>query len=336
MTICHQFMWFESPSRNNMFKSSFYREVLTLNPANFLKARQEWIDVSSVTHPTIRVYKNGFYKPVQLPYALRSFPDGRRGQRQMWPDNSKGFLYYHAPPNRPRIAGEVRLRLTPANDPSTFEQGSDLCFIDTTNPNDDSTLSQPWRRPLYSLATNLATRPLYEKLIEDGFIPPDLDKAIQSLPKLRFMYSRCQFVHSINDTFILDLSSDWITIASISESGILPIQLLRQFRDFRINQNPYTGSVLARFERSTLPQHINTRTVVLRVLQEVTPVECVLPDYDEYIVRPRPQQLFAKRFHGKLRPWSVNIDRPGVGKRTVMGLKLIWKSTSGLERQKSL
>jgi len=282
------------------------------------------------------VFQNESYRPVQLPYALRSFPDGRRGQRQIWPDNSQGYLYYHSPPSRPRIAGEVRFRLTPTGDPSTFEQGADLCFDDTPNSHDENTISQPWKRPLYSLATNSSTRPLYDKLIDEGFIPPELDKSIQSLPKLIFMYSRCQIVHSLYDTFILDLHSDWITIVAVSESGISHIQLLRQFRDFRIGKNPYTGSILARFEPSALPQHMNTRTVVLRVLQEITPVKCVIPSYDEYIVRPGPHQLYAKRFHGKLRPWCVNIDKPGVGKRTAMGLNLIWRSTSGLQRQESV
>jgi hypothetical protein len=172
-----------------MTTAILYRDILTLNPANFLNAHQEWIDMSSVTHPTIRVYQNESYKPVQLPYALKSFPDGRRGKRQIWPDHSKGFLYYHTPPNRPRIAGEVRFRLTPTNDPSTFEQGTDLCFDDTAY---DNTFTQTWKRPLYSLATNTSTRPLYDKLIEEGIIPPELDKSIQSLPKLTFMYSRCR------------------------------------------------------------------------------------------------------------------------------------------------
>jgi hypothetical protein len=253
-----------------------------------------------------------------------------RGRRDSWPLHSQGFLYYFCPLNRPRIASELRLRLTPTNDASTFDQGKDLCF---TQPNPVGAVGHPWRRPLYSIAKHSGSRPIYERLVEEGLVSPELDKSIQSLPKLTFMYSRCQIVHSIYDTFILDLASDWITLVAITESGIAKIRILRQFRDFRFDKVPYSGTVLARFEPSALPQHADTRTVVLRVVQELTPVRCLRPHYDGYIERPRQDHLFTKQFHGKLRPWSIDIDSPDKGKLLTTGLKLIWDSTPGLKRQ---
>ena len=250
-----------------------------------------------------------------------------RGLRDNWPIYSRGFLYYLCPLNRPQIAGELRLRLTPTNDASTFHQGKDLCF---TEPNSIGAVGQPWKRPLYSIATNLNSRPLYDKLLEEGLVSPNLDKSIQSLPKLTLMYSRCQVIYALYDTFTLDLSSDWVTLVAVTETGIAAIRILRQFRDLRVDKTPYTGTVLARFEPSSLPQHANTRTVVLRVIQELTPVQCVIPSYDEYLERPSPDHLLAKKFHGKLRQWSVDIDSPDKGKLATTGLKLIWDSTPGL------
>jgi hypothetical protein len=87
----------------------------------------------------------------------------------------------------------------------------------------------------------------------------------------------------------------------------------------------FVGSALARFERSTLPEHEGTRTVVLRFLKIITPVECVIPLYDGYIGRPMEGDIFRKLKHNIKTDqpvWSVNIDKSkGVMLR---GLRLLW------------
>ena len=82
---------------------------------------------------------------------------------------------------------------------------------------------------------------------------------------------------------------------------------------------------MVRFERSTLPEHEGTRTVVLRFLKIMTPVKCVIPLYDGYIVPPKEGELHRRsrtREAGKLNPrvWSANIDK---GAR-LRGLQLLW------------
>jgi hypothetical protein len=62
-------------------------------------------------------------------------------------------------------------------------------------------------------------------------------------------------------------------------------------------------------------------------LKEIDAVRCLVPSYDEYIERPKAGHLFSKRFHGKLRPWNVDIDRPDKGKLTTIGLGFLWNST---------
>ena len=92
------------------------------------------------------------------------------------------------------------------------------------------------------------------------------------------------------------------------------------------------GSALARFERSTLPDHNGTRTVVLRFLKIITPVKCVVPLYDGSIVPPKEGELHrrtslkynpsTKVIDGLYPPvWSANIDGHDVMMR---GLQLIW------------
>jgi hypothetical protein len=83
---------------------------------------------------------------------------------------------------------------------------------------------------------------------------------------------------------------------------------------------------LARFERSTLPEHKDTRTVVLRFLKIITPVKCVIPSYDGRIVQPEEGELHRKSTNKvklDLQAWSYNID---VNKKTDLarGLKLLW------------
>ena len=78
---------------------------------------------------------------------------------------------------------------------------------------------------------------------------------------------------------------------------------------------------MARFERSTLPEHKYTRNIVLRFLKIITPVECVIPSYGGYINCPREGELYQKfTLDGRQRVWNVNIDEMAKGE----GLKLLW------------
>ena len=88
----------------------------------------------------------------------------------------------------------------------------------------------------------------------------------------------------------------------------------------------FVGSALARFERSTLPEHEGTRTIVLRFLKMLTPVKCVMPLYDDYICRPREGELYrrSKQIPRKDRSvWGVNIDK-SKSKYMLRGGELLW------------
>ena len=89
------------------------------------------------------------------------------------------------------------------------------------------------------------------------------------------------------------------------------------------------GTALARFERSTLPEHKGTRTVVLRFLKIISPVECVIPSYDNYIVQPKEGELHRKSRGARVDQavWGVDIDKKGV---MVPGLRLLWDATDML------
>ena len=115
---------------------------------------------------------------------------------------------------------------------------------------------------------------------------------------------------------------------------VYPIQVHLQITFSRYSYIDYSrefvGSALARFERSTLPDHVGTRTVVLRFLKIITPVECIMPLYDGYISCPREGELYRRyRTSGQKGPvplvWSVNID--GSKDARIQGLRLLWNAT---------
>ena len=85
---------------------------------------------------------------------------------------------------------------------------------------------------------------------------------------------------------------------------------------------------MARHERSALPDHNGTRTVVLCFLKIITPVECVIPHYDGYIRFPKEGELYQRpgRKSGD-NVWSVNIDSKLATKGPQSigpGLQLLW------------
>jgi hypothetical protein len=97
--------------------------------------------------------------------------------------------------------------------------------------------------------------------------------------------------------------------------------------------NESVGSALARFERSTLPDHKNTRTIVLRFLEIITPVKCAVPLYDGRIVVPKEGELYRRSRTQKaidiLNPpvWSIDIDNTiatkGKGNK-IQAFQLLW------------
>jgi hypothetical protein len=200
---------------------------------------------------------------------------------------------------------------------------------------------QPWSRPLFTVSKYYPS--LYEKLREEGFVPDDLDAVLSTFTRL----PTYQQIHTLNDTFIVDFSSRHLFLTSITEQGKETLRINGLFQGQRpTRKSPYTGayytnhhlsiddsnksvgSALARFERSTFPDHKGTRTVVLRFLKIITSVECVTPHYYGYIMPPEEGELYKKRKSRKAidvlnsTEWSINIDKANA--RTKRAFTLLW------------
>ena len=133
----------------------------------------------------------------------------------------KAFLYYSMSPERPRIAGELRLRVAASDDPASFESGSDLLL----------TNGQLWSRPLCALSKIFF--PLYEKLREERLVPDDLDTVLSTLPLKGLRYRQTQHLYTLNDPFIVDFNRIEPALSIITEQGVRWIRFRRLFIDKR-------------------------------------------------------------------------------------------------------
>ncbi len=83
-----------------------------------------------------------------------------------FPKTAQGFFYYNAPPPHfPPAMGQLRFRITPNNDPSTFNSGSDL--LAPSEP-------LPWGFPLLLLASRTRYEHLCAQLVAEGLISREL------------------------------------------------------------------------------------------------------------------------------------------------------------------
>ena len=99
---------------------------------------------------------------------------------------------------------------------------------------------QPWSRPLLVLPKRYPA--LYEKLREEQLIPDDLDAVLSAFPFKTLMYSGCQVLYTLNDTFILDFSRTSHYFFVITEQGLERLPFYTPFVDNRLRIKPYKGA----------------------------------------------------------------------------------------------
>jgi hypothetical protein len=147
-----------------------------------------------------------------------------------YPPDNKFYLYYFTPPEKPRIAAELRLRVTSSD--ASFESGSDLLKLN----------GQPWSRPLCVLSKYY--NPLYEKLREDRLVPDDLDAILSTFTSRLPSTNRTQLLYTLNDTFIIDFSGTERSFFVITEKGIESLLFVTPFFESRggLKTFPYTGA----------------------------------------------------------------------------------------------
>ena len=151
-----------------------------------------------------------------------------------YPPDIKAFLYYSSLPGRPRVAGELRLRVTSRDDPTSFERGYDLLGLN----------GQPWSRPLLMLSRCSSYIPLYKRLRNDGLVSNDLDAIISTFPGPFNMYYYGQQLYTLNDIFMVDFSKENLQFTVVTEQGVEMLHFCKTFFDNQVAPiaPPYRGA----------------------------------------------------------------------------------------------
>ncbi|TFK46202.1 hypothetical protein OE88DRAFT_1739659 [Heliocybe sulcata] len=272
---------------------------------------EEFIDLTG------RVTKNVRFPvaPEQPSVEVRYFNLGHRKIR--FPPDSQGFLYWHLDPDAPLLSGQVRFRITTSSDPATFPEGRDLQLPDGGTWN--ISLFDIARRSTYS---GLRAHLICEKLVTAKVLYTALNlSGLEGARTIR-PATGSLIIWKFGQKFLVDLQSravvTWIIgslagarlclhnlfSVQIQQSGSTGIAKSSYYR-------PYTGRALVQFERSTLPEHKGTRTVVLRIVKviELTKSEGSNDAYN--MLEPKEGGLVMTRTVGRhWTPWSVDVDRP--------------------------
>jgi hypothetical protein len=243
-------------------------------------------------------------------YLFTNFPPGTP-----FPARTHGFMYYHSPPSIPPAAGEVRFRLTPKNNPKLFDLGRDFQVRD----------GMPWRVPLLAMFGNDRRKHLLQLLLADGLVTSALAaECAEIMDGCCGIFHQSRILHSLGQLFPIDFPVEQCTFFLLTRSGLRwnkldfrPVQskgysycgeCINHAAEAITDRLGYPGSALCRFERSTLPEHQGTRTIVMRIIKIVSLARS--SNYDPG-VQPIEGQLVCYNGQTGHRPWSRNVDRLG-------------------------
>ena len=197
--------------------------MVTLDPNKFAEKKQKRLHIGDITAFRAHIWLHSQSRPVKSPFLIY---DIQKTDPFPYPPETKAFLYYFTPPEKPLIAGEIRLRVATSDDPASFESGSDLMKIN----------GQVWSRPLFVLPKFYI--PLYDKLREELLVPDNLDAVLSTFPRRR--NCRSQLLYTLNDTFIVDFHHRQ-EFTVITEQGMQTLRLDGLFSEKQERITPYTG-----------------------------------------------------------------------------------------------
>ncbi|TFK46188.1 hypothetical protein OE88DRAFT_1041570 [Heliocybe sulcata] len=236
-----------------------------------------------------------------------------RGRNTPFPPDSQGFLYWNIDPDAPCLSGQLRFRTTSSSDPATFPSGRDLQLPD----------GRTWNISLFEIArgskySGLCAHLFSEKLVTAQALNTALNISNRNREKIAAdSLLICKFGQGFPVDFRSAILSVWI-IGS-SEAEVLHLRGLFSVQDRESGSNgtgktvihmPYAGRAVIQLERSTLPEHYGTRTVVLRIVEVIQLTKSEGSDDTSGMPEPKEGGLIMTRTRGshRWRPWSVDVD----------------------------
>ncbi|KAJ7082663.1 hypothetical protein B0H15DRAFT_436371 [Mycena belliarum] len=218
-----------------------------------------------------------------------------------FPNNTHGFLYYDPHAHIAPLAGSVRFRVTHDSVPSSFARGHDLL----------APSGAPWQLTLSQIACRPSFTPLASQLLRDCLVTEDLLSRCRAVFRSRTKIHQTNVVFTFNSPFLVHFARDVQCFIAGDTLHRLQLRLLFTTSTGGKRDYPWTGSALARFEASTLPEYAGRRMIHLRFIKILEPVSPLvdLKTYDGRMQRPQEGELFEVSHYGRLpKPWAYDID----------------------------
>ena len=193
------------------------RQVLTLDPSKMVSLKQNICDISLGTRLRFSTSNVETTPRIHL-QRIDGCP--------VFPEDTRGVLYYHNNPTLPPIAGEVRFRICDSLE--DFDRGSDL-----------HVLKRPWSLSLLRIVhtPNFAT--LRQMLLHEGLVDTQLMSDVSRLPAK--MQDRLLLFH-ISQPFVLDLAQCQLEPNLVTRHSCEKVKFPNLFTDRRQVQTLlYTG-----------------------------------------------------------------------------------------------
>ncbi|KAJ7278235.1 hypothetical protein C8J57DRAFT_1713148 [Mycena rebaudengoi] len=269
------------------------RQVSTLNPA--LLRLTDFLDISNHVRFSISfTVRPSGGRGCDLPYAFL------QGKRIQFPPHSHGFLYYHSDPKASPMAGSVRLRATTSNTPSSFPQGHDLLLPS----------GMPWQIILPQIAARRTYTRLRDQLLLEGMATEELLSRCRTVFATRDRIIPEATVFSLHHPFMVYFQQQ-LSLTIVGPTAAVPVRMdVFNERDSGQVIYPFAGSAVACFERSTLPEHVGNRVLLMRILKILVPVTCTIPNYAGGVGWPKEgEYLMVSRYNRPKSPWSYDVDR---------------------------
>ncbi|TFK46211.1 hypothetical protein OE88DRAFT_1638646 [Heliocybe sulcata] len=238
-----------------------------------------------------------------------------RGRSTPFPPDSQGFLYWHLDPDAPCLSGQLRFRTTSSSDPATFPSGRDLQLPD----------GRTWNISLFEIARGFKYSGLSAYLLSEKLVTAQaLDTASHTSERnMEKVAADSLFIWKFGQGFPVDFRRFFLPVWIIGHSEA-KVVYLRDLFSVQVRESgstgtgktvidmPYTGEAVIQFERSTLPEHYGTRTVVLRIVEVIQLTKSKGSDNAFGMPEPKEGGLIMTRARGshRWRPWSVDVDVP--------------------------
>ncbi|KAJ7119195.1 hypothetical protein C8R43DRAFT_1152397 [Mycena crocata] len=259
----------------------------TLNPS--LLKSTDLLDISERTHIRFRFPSSvgpGDHTSLQY-FNNFCFPRG-----------SKGFLYYHSEPHWTPLEGRIRFRVAPEGNPASFASGKDLLLPSGFT----------WQVILPQLACRTDYLLTGQQLLSEGLVTEE------KLSRCRSLFSGKRIspqytLFRLDSPFVVNFASK--LSLTVVASSVHQIQLSMIFAAYVNSKRcyPWTGSALARFEISRLPEHAGRRVLHLRFLKMFEAVTCTVTHSTGRVVEPREGELFYVKLHrNAAEPWAYDVD----------------------------